>query len=150
MMETLRSDSESEEYSCTPEDAYVALHNPLLSCSLRVLGSQLGLHPQDLNEIESHTAGNFGERLVKLLVKCSERYTLTWPWIVDVLRKPALQQYSVAKEIEECHCGRSCESTGSDGRSLSLSSSTSSCGPLSPVSPTLMEIGMLSQTSVVV
>lgn len=140
-METSCSDSESDENLCTPENVFFALLNSsLLNCSLRVLGSQLGLHTQDLNEIESQT-NTSNERLVKLLVKCSERYTLTWHGVVAVLRKPALKQYSVAKEIAERHCGRN--STASDSRSMSLSSSTSSCGPLSPVSP--MEIGMPSQ-----
>lgn len=136
-METPLWDRESE----TPEDVYVALHNAGLSCSFRVFGSQLGLDPQDLNEIES---AHFSERLIKLLVKCSERRSLTWTWIVDVLRKPALREFNVAMEIEEHHCERSSRASGS--RSLSLSSSTSSCGPLSPMSPTFMEMGMLDVT----
>ena len=137
-METSHEDSESGGLICTPANVYSVFRGAGLSCSFRVLGSQLGLDPQDLNEVES---APYNERLIKLLAKCSDRSSLTWSWIVQVLKKPALGEFSIARSIERRYVSESSSSAGFDSRSLSLSSSLTSSDVLSPTSSTSMEIG---------
>ena len=115
-------DGQEVDVRCTPEDIYSTFIEAKLSCSFRVLGSQLGLDPPDLDEIELYPPN---ERLMNLLTKCSQRRgsDLTWTWVVDVLKKPALKQKRVVEFIERHqHAHRS----SSVSSSVSLSSSTSS------------------------
>ena len=139
--------------SCTPEDVYSALVEAKLNCSIRVFGSQLGLDPPDLDAIERNPLDQ-PPKLLQVLMKCAERAStrdgeLTWSWIVDVLRRPALREYRIAGEVEQQYLG------SSRGRQLSLSSSLT-LSPLSDSasstdcvwpSPThSMEIGQLLNT----
>ena len=128
--------SNEDDESADPVDVHAVLVEAKLSCSFRVLGSQLGLDPPDLDEIESYP---YNERLIKLLIKCSQRRVsgLSWKWVAEVLKKPALRQYNVAAYIEGERARRS--SAPSDLRELSLSSSISSTEPFSPTSSASLE-----------
>ena len=101
-MESLNEGGSRETQSCTPADVYSALVGAKLSCSIRVFGSQLGLDPPDLDEIQGDSVDQ-RPKLLLVLMKCAERADgeLAWSWIVDVLRKPALKEYRVAGEIEQ-------------------------------------------------
>ena len=141
-MESIHEDQghESElERSCTPEDVYSALIEAKLNCNIRVLGSQLGLDPADLDAIE-HESLDQPLRLLKVLEKCSKRavYGLTWSWIADILRKPALREYRVAAQLEQHYQRR--HSSISNSTLSPLTSSTSSTDYVWP-SPTHMDIG---------
>ena len=125
-MESLNEGGSRETQSCTPEDVYATLVEAKLNCSIRVFGSQLGLDPPDLDEIEGNSVDQ-RPKLLLVLMKCAERDgmrdgELAWSWIVDVLRKPALKEYRIAREVEQQYLER--------GRQLSLSSSLT----LSPLS----------------
>ena len=87
------------ERSCTPEDVYAVLVDVKLSCNSRVFGSQLGLDPPDLDAIEHNPRLDQPPKLLQVLIKCFDRddkSALTWIWIADVLRRPALREYRVA------------------------------------------------------
>lgn len=121
----------------TPEDVYSALEGKL-SCSIRVFGSQLGLDTPDLDAIEQDPFDQ-PPKLLKVLKKASERavYGLTWRWIVDVLKKPALMEYRVASQIEQQYMRRH----SSVSSSMTLSPLTSSTSSTDWPTPTHMEIG---------
>ena len=136
-MESSFEGRENGVCSCTPENVLRAFTDANLSCNFRVLGSQLGLDPPDLNEIES---APYDQRLMRLLLKCSQRRTdpeFTWSWIAGILRKPALREYSVARHIDQHYVRRN----SSISTLSSLSSSTSSTEPLL-LSPVHRDSGM--------
>ena len=110
-----------------------------ISCSFRVLGSQLGLGPLDLDELES--VHDYNVRLVKLFEMCSERRAdgLSWRWIAQVLKQPSLNLKNAAMILERQYIRRS--SIASDSSMHSLSSSLSSIEPPSPTSPMALETG---------
>ena len=131
-------DHETElERPCTPEDVYSALEGKL-SCSVRVLGSQLGLDTPDLDAIEQDPFDQ-PPKLLKVLKKCSDRavYGLRWRWIADVLKKPALMEYRVSSQIEQQYMRRH----SSVSSTLTLSPLTSSTSSTDWPSLTRMEIG---------
>ena len=132
---------EAELDSCTPSDVYTVLIEAKLNCSIRVLGSQLGLDPSDLDAIERESLDP-PLKLLMVLEKCSKRtiWGLTWSRIAEVLRKPALQQNRVANIIEGKNPRRN--SSVSSSMILSPLSSTSSMdNPWSPSSSTHMDVG---------
>ena len=67
-----------------------------------MLGSQLGLDPLHLDEIGE--CDSYDQRLLRIIHTCSQRRELTWNWIVEILRKLSLQEYSVAGYIERQSC----------------------------------------------
>ena len=143
IMESFNEDQDREiERPCTPENVYSALVNAKLNCSVRVFGSQLGLDPSDLDLIEQPPHDQ-PPPLMKVLIKCSQRAEcgLTWTWIADVLRKPALREFRVASCIEQQYVRR--HSSVSSSILSPLSSSTSSTDYAWPP-PVDMEIGTVT------
>ena len=147
-MESLNEGGSREPESCTPADVYSALVQAKLSCSIRVFGSQLGLDPPDLDEIEGNSVDQ-GQKLLLVLMKCSERAgirddELTWSRIVDILRKPALKEYRIAGELEQQYLERGRQLSLSSSLTLSpLSDSASSTDYVWPSPAHSMEIGQL-------
>ena len=67
-----------------------------LTCNLRVLGSQLGLEPYELDDL---TQQNKIDREA-LLEECFIKGKLTsWQELVNVLKAPSLDQHKIADEI---------------------------------------------------
>ena len=86
-----------ESLLCTSENVYRLLMESQMSCNLRVLGSQLGLDPHDLDLIEQHPVG---EHLSRITDSCFRRGQPTWSWIIQTLKKPSLKLYSCASYID--------------------------------------------------
>ena len=147
-MESLNEGGSRETQSCTPADVYSALVGAKLSCSIRVFGSQLGLDPPDLDEIQGDSVDQ-RPKLLLVLMKCAERAgirddELTWSLIVDVLRKPALKEYHIAGELEQQYLERGRQLSLSSSLTLSpLSDSASSTDYVWPSPAHSMEIGQL-------
>ena len=71
-----------------------------LTCNLRVLGSQLGLEPYELDDLRLHRHGQ-GDARQRLLEECFKKEKITsWQQFVSVLEKPALAQMAVADRIK--------------------------------------------------
>ena len=147
-MESLNEGGSRETQSCTPADVYSALVEARLNCSIRVFGSQLGLDPPDLDEIQGDSVDP-RPKLLLVLIKCAERAStrddeLTWSRIVDVLRKPALKEYRIAGELEQQYLERGRQLSLSSSLTLSpLSDSASSTDYVWPSPAHSMEIGQL-------
>ena len=143
-------DEPIEPPECTPRDAFDVLltaGHQGITCSYRVFGSQLGLDTAELNTIQHNLAGNYQQQLFKMLDRCSQKFGLSWARLVEVLRRPALQENAVAKEIEDKYVlvRRDSSISLDSAMSLSLSASMSSSGPFSPISPSPMEFGTTSK-----
>ena len=141
-------DDQNEELACSPTNALSALLSTgTFNSNYRVLGSQLGLDTTDLNSCkEAHGAAHdYKQRLFNVLEKCAEKHELSWAKLVEVLRRPALNEHTVAEHVKHYPymSTRRGSSISSDSAvSLSLSASMSSSGPFSPTSPTPMEYSM--------
>ena len=74
-----------------------------VTCNLRVLGSQLGLEPYELDNL---THQNKIDR-EELLEECFKKEKITsWQEFVNVLEKPSLGQHKITKEITERYLSR--------------------------------------------
>jgi hypothetical protein len=72
-----------------------------MPCNLRVLGSQFGLEPYELDEIE-HQRTHLCEQRHSLLEKCiSKEKLISWEHLAATLEKPALNLRRMAKEIRD-------------------------------------------------
>ena len=72
-----------------------------LTCNLRVLGSQFGLEPYELDEIE-HQCPFLCEQRLRLLDKCVSKEKLTsWEHLAATLEKPAVNLRRLAREIRD-------------------------------------------------
>ena len=72
-----------------------------MTCNLRVLGSQFGLEPYELDEIE-HQRTFLCEQRLRLLEKCVSKEKLTsWEHLAATLEKPALNLRRMANEIRD-------------------------------------------------
>lgn len=72
----------------------------MIDCSLRVLGSQFGLDPSKLTDLERCSAPADLRQL--LLDECFRQEKITsWHQFVTVLEKPALNQKSIANRIRK-------------------------------------------------
>ena len=72
-----------------------------MTCNLRVLGSQFGLEPYELDEIE-HQRAFLCEQRQNLLEKCVSKEKLTsWEHLAATLEKPALNLRRMANEIRD-------------------------------------------------
>ena len=98
-----------------------------MTCNLRVLGSQLGLEPYELDDLSLREQSDPRQILVD---ECFNKDKITsWQQLADVLERPALDQWAIAEKIRgEFLRQSSLESAASSGMSL----------PQSPLSP--MEI----------
>lgn len=132
------------EQPCTPRAVYSAFVKAKLNCSIRVLGSQMGLDPPDLDAIDDMRLDIDQQlKLLKMLEKCFSRaiYGLTWNQIADVLKKPALREYRVASHIEQHHVRR--QSSVSSSLTLSPLSSLASSDNVWTSPSHSMEIGIV-------
>lgn len=94
-----------------------------VTCNLRVLGSQLGLEPYELDDLGLQMQSDPRQILVD---ECFRKVKITsWQQLVDILEKPALNQGSIANKIKEKYLKQS----------ASLESTTSSSGMSSFQSP---------------
>ena len=100
-----------------------------MACNLRVLGSQFGLEPYELDEIE-HQRTNLCEQRVRLLEECVSKEKLTsWEHLAATLEKPALNLRTMASEIRDKYIyfkQDSMESCSSISSPMSLERSLSS------------------------
>ena len=94
-----------------------------MTCNLRVLGSQLGLEPYELNEIEYQSASLYDQKQ-RLVDKCKEKEKLqSWEHLAATLEKPALNLRKMAGEIRTKYVY---------SRQCSLESCSSISSPMSP------------------
>lgn len=122
-------DLNESQTQCTPRHVLRIFADIKLNCNLRVLGSQLGLDPAHLDEVQDLPRR---ERMMKILETTNDCVQeLSWSLLVSVLRKPALKEYSAAFSIE-CYTSRSMSETSSSSfntEGLLRSVSTSTCSP---------------------
>lgn len=113
--------------SCTSRKILKIFEDANLSCSLRVLGSQLGLKTSHLDEIETLP---YRQRMIQVLERVADIQGLSWSMLASVLRKPALKEYAVAFAIERYSSSNTSTSSSHSEttilRSLSTSTGTSS------------------------
>ena len=145
-MTTSEQEEGEEVQSCKPLDVYhfFVSQEEKINCSLRVLGSQMGLGPPVLNDLERESVRkgyDFRLQLINLFQKCSEMRVdgLSWRWIAQVLKQPSLNLKNAAIILERQYIRRS--SIASDSSMHSLSSYLSSIEPPSPTSPIALETG---------
>ena len=73
-----------------------------IDCSLRVLGSQFGLDPGKLSDLERCSAQTSTDLRDLLLDECFRQEKIkSWQQFVTVLQKPALGQRSIADEVKK-------------------------------------------------
>ena len=71
-----------------------------VGCNLRVLGSQLGLEPSELNELDRRSEREGTDIIELLLEECFKKEKIkSWYQFVTVLEKPALAQNNIVKDI---------------------------------------------------
>ena len=119
-------DSHSERMKKLRED--IRPYFMRIDCNLRVLGSQFGLEPSELTDLELRSVQTSTDFRLLLLNKCFEKEKITsWEQFVSVLEKPVLIQAGVAMEIRRTILGRqvSMDSAGS-----SITSVTSCTSPM--------------------
>lgn len=98
---------------CTVSNVLGIFKETRLQCNYRVLGSQLGLTTQDLDDcdMENKKHDPSQEQFCQLLDICSQRGFLDWKNIVNTLKKPALKQCGretvLRIESEQCRRGSS-------------------------------------------
>lgn len=112
---------------CTVHTILQIFKETQLKCNLRILGSQLGLSIQDLDDLEKKR-----DQLAQLLDTCLQRGLLAdWEQLVATLKKPALERYGretvLRIESEQCRRG---SSTSVQSEILSPISVTSDSHPL--------------------
>ena len=117
---------------CDPEEVLRVFTENDLSCSLRVLGCQLGLKIFDLNTIERLCSDDNEQYLRKILQKCHERQLLSWIKIASALRKPALKQYKLANRVCRKRTSTTRSSESDSGSTLDTPGSTSFEKSLAP------------------
>ena len=87
-----------------------------MPCTLRVLGSQLGLEPYELDEIEDFSK-LLPERKLRLVDECIRKEKLmSWEHLASTLERPAVDMKGLAREIRQKHIylrQYSSDSTGS-------------------------------------
>ena len=98
-----------------------------IDCSLRVLGSQFGLEPSRLTDLERLSAQTFMDHRQLLLEECFKQEKITsWHQFMKVLEKPAVNQKSIADDIRRRF---------SLNRQVSMDSAASSMTATTPMSP---------------
>ena len=103
--EITRDDDESKKASrifWNENEAAIRDYFSKMTCNLRVLGSQLGLEPYDLDEVEHQCP--LGDQRQRLLGKCIDKEKLTsWEHLAATLEKPSLNLSRMADEIRSKH-----------------------------------------------
>ena len=98
-----------------------------IDCSLRVLGSQFGLEPSKLTDLERLSAQTLMDHRQLLLEECFKHEKITsWHQFVTVLEKPAVCQKSLAEDIRRRF---------SFSHQVSIDSAASSMTATTPMSP---------------
>ena len=98
-----------------------------IDCSLRVLGSQFGLEPSRLTDLERLSAQTLMDNRQLLLEECFKLEKITsWHQFVSVLEKPAVDQRSIADDIRRRF---------SLSHQVSMDSAASAMIATSPMSP---------------
>ena len=96
-----------------------------VTCNLRVLGSQLGLEPYELDDLGLRKQSDPRQSLVD---ECFKKEKITsWQQLVNVLEKPALDQGAIAEKIRGKFLRQSSMESTTSSRSSPLQS------PLSPM-----------------
>jgi hypothetical protein len=96
-----------------------------VTCNLRVLGSQLGLKPYELDDLSLRKQSDPRQILVD---ECFNKDKITsWQQLVDVLERPALNQGAIADKIRGEFLRQSFLESAASSRTSSLQS------PLSPM-----------------
>lgn len=140
-------EEKDSQTQCTPRHVLRIFADVKLSCNLRVLGSQLGLDPGHLDEIHDLPRD---QRMIKILETSNNSVQgLSWSLLVNVLRKPALREYSAAFFIEHYASKSMSETSNSSVHTEELlrSVSTSTCSPESSLTSN-MDIGKIDTISV--
>ena len=74
-----------------------------MTCNVRVLGSQLGLEPYELNDIAYQSASLYDQKQ-RVVDKCISKEKLpSWEHLAATLEKPALNLGKMADEIRAKH-----------------------------------------------
>ena len=103
-----------------------------IDCSLRVLGSQFGLEPSELTDLERSSTNMSTDLRQLLLDKCFNKEKITsLEQFASVLEKPALNQTGLAKEIRN---------RLSFGRQISMESATSSIASAASVTSPFLSL----------
>lgn len=98
-----------------------------VGCNHRVLGSQLGLEPSELNDLDRRSEREGTDLIELLLEECFKKEKITsWHQFVTVLEKPALAQNNIVKDIRSRYLRQ--HSSESDS-SLPSPMSVQSAGP---------------------
>ena len=99
-----------------------------VGCNLRVLGSQLGLEPSELNDLDRRSEREGTDIVELLLEECFKKEKIkSWHQFVNVIEKPALAQNNIVKDIRSRFL-RQCSSE-SDSSLPSPMSVQSASGP---------------------
>ena len=115
--------STSPLHGVTKED--VRQYFSEVTCNLRVLGSQLGLKPYELDDLRLREQSDPRQILVD---ECFNKDKITsWQELVNVLEKPALNQGAIADQIRGKFLRQSSLESTTSSRTSSLQS------PLSPM-----------------
>ena len=70
-----------------------------LTCNLRVLGSQLGFEPYELDDLNRQNQTDFRQVLAS---ECFKKEKIkSWQHLVDLLNKPAVNQQAMADQIKQ-------------------------------------------------
>lgn len=94
-----------------------------VTCNLRVLGSQLGLEPYELDDLGLQKQSDPRQILVNECFK--KEKIVSWQQLVDVLEKPALNQGAIANKIKSKHLRQSSSELTTSSRTSSFQSSSS-------------------------
>lgn len=98
-----------------------------VTCNLRVLGSQLGLEPYELDDLSLRKQSDPRQILVD---ECFNKDKIkSWQQLVDVLERPSLDQGAIAEKIR----GKFLRQSSLESAASSGISSLQSPDPLSPM-----------------
>lgn len=112
--------------SRSEDEAAIRDYFSRMTCNIRVLGSQLGLEPHELDEVE-HSSPFLCVQKQGLVNKCFDKNKFSsWEHLVAVLEKRALNLRRMTSEIRDKHIKYSSESLSSISSPMSLEASFSS------------------------
>ena len=94
-----------------------------VTCNLRVLGSQLGLEPYELDDLGLQKQSDPRQILVNECFK--KEKIVSWQQLVDVLEKPALNQGAIANKIKRKYLRQSSSESTTSSRTSSFRSPSS-------------------------
>ena len=141
-MEATDGDSKTQK-EMFPENEIDVLRSYFskMTCNLRVLGSQFGLEPYELDEVEENCK-TLADRKQGLLEELIRKEKLTsWEQLANTLERPALKLRRLAIEIKQKHVYYSKQhSVDSTASHLSVDSPTSPPQSLASSFSSTMEV----------